>query len=91
MRGRGGEGDRLEVMGDPDGWAPPISERMREGGRGALALVGLSGQKGRMGRGKKRKGREGWAGLAWGRVRSLFCFFSFFFQILFKPNFQTFI
>jgi hypothetical protein len=90
MRGRGGEGDRPEVRCDPNGWALPVSERVREGGRGTLALVGLSGQKGRMGRGKKRKGREGWAGLAWGRVRSLFCFFfkSFSNQI-FKPFFKS--
>jgi hypothetical protein len=78
MRGRGGEGDRPEVRGDPNGWALPVSERVREGGRGTLALVGLSGQKGRMGRGKKKKreGRMGWAGV--GKGKEFVLFFSFF-------------
>jgi hypothetical protein len=39
-------GDRLEVRGDPDGWAPPVSERVRERGRGALALGGPVGPEG---------------------------------------------
>jgi hypothetical protein len=44
-----------------------------------------------MGRGKKRKGGKDGMGWRGGRVRSLFCFFLLFFQILFKPNCQTFL
>jgi hypothetical protein len=51
-------GDRLEVKGDPDGWAPPVSERVREREEGERwRLVGLLGQKG-AGRGRKE---VGWA------------------------------
>jgi hypothetical protein len=58
-RGTGSEGSWLEVRGDPDGWAPPVSERVRERGRGALALGGPVGPEG-SGPGEEG-GKVGWA------------------------------
>jgi hypothetical protein len=82
----------LEVGDGADRWGRPVNERVRERGRGALALVGLLGQKGRIGRGKKEKGGKDGLGWRGGRVRSLFCFLLFFsnpFQTKFSNLFKS--
>jgi hypothetical protein len=75
-------GDRLEVRGDPDGWAPPVSERVRkrEGVGSAGAWWACWDRTEQAGGGR----REG--GLGSRRLdRFVFFFFSLlFFQILFK-------
>jgi hypothetical protein len=65
----------------------PHWQRVREGRRGG-GVLGRVGRKDWAG-GKIRRGGEDVGRAGWGTVRSLFCFFLFF-QILFKPNFQTF-
>jgi hypothetical protein len=84
-------GEELEVGGDTDRWGRPGSEWERE--EGELGRAGFVGRKkrGRRGldgpreEGKRKKEKERWAGPRV-EVRWVgFVFFSFFFQIHFKP------
>jgi hypothetical protein len=77
-------GDRLEVRGDPDGWAPPVSERVRERERegSAGAWWACWAKRERVGGGRR------WAGLA-GRL-DRFVFFSSFLSNLFQTFFTKF-
>jgi hypothetical protein len=95
----GEAGGRREVRDNPDGWVPPVGERVREGGEGGPAgkqngpasdlgqrPAGLERRLGRRRRKeKKRKEKDRWAvGLEEEMVRVWFCFFFFFLETLFK-------
>ena len=68
------ERNRLEVRGDPDGWAPPRSETQRECG-GRMDWAGFDGpSKGFGPRRKEEKERGCWAGLVWKEIERKFYF-----------------
>ena len=74
IRHSGEERNRLEVRGDPDGWAPPRSETQRECG-GRMDWAGFDGPS--IGFGLRRERREGegmlgWVGLERDREEVLF-------------------
>jgi hypothetical protein len=52
----GERGGRLEVEGDPDGWAPLVSERVREKDRWAKWILMGRGRNGPSAGKRKRKG-----------------------------------
>jgi cellulose synthase/poly-beta-1,6-N-acetylglucosamine synthase-like glycosyltransferase len=85
---RPGEGRRRKVGDAPDRWAPPVGERVREGGEvGWRCLLGREGRwaggllQMRAEKNKKKKERSLAAG---GREGRECLIFFFFFQILFK-------